>query len=51
LPIKETILDLDLDAIDPFDAPGVGVPEANGISGEDLCQVLIQLRQASQLIG
>lgn len=44
-------ISLDLDAIDPFDAPGVGVPEANGISGKDLCQVLIQLRQESQLIG
>lgn len=42
---------LDLDAIDPFDAPGVGVPEENGISGEDLCQALIQLRQELQLIG
>jgi arginase len=42
---------LDLDVIDPFDASGVGVPEANGISGKDLCQVLIQLRQELQLIG
>lgn len=42
---------LDLDAIDPFDAPGVGVPEANGISGENLCQILTKLRQESSLIG
>lgn len=42
---------LDLDAIDPFDAPGVGVPEADGISGENLCQVLVQLRQEASLIG
>ncbi len=42
---------LDLDAVDPFDAPGVGVPEANGISGENLCQVLSQLRQEASLIG
>lgn len=42
---------LDLDGIDPFDAPGVGVPEVNGISGRDLCQVLIQLRQEPQLMG
>lgn len=42
---------LDLDSIDPFDAPGVGVPEANGISGENLCQVLSQLRQEVSLIG
>lgn len=42
---------LDLDGIDPFDAPGVGVPEANGISGEHLCRVLTQLRQETSLIG
>ena len=42
---------LDLDAIDPFDAPGVGVPEANGIAGESLCQVLTLLRQETSLIG
>lgn len=53
--IKENSLkfgvSLDVDAIDPFDAPGVGVPEANGISGETLCQVLTQLRQETSLIG
>lgn len=42
---------LDLDGIDPFDAPGVGVPEANGICGENLCQTLTQLRHESSLIG
>lgn len=42
---------LDLDGIDPFDAPGVGVPEADGISGKNLCQALTQLRQESLLIG
>lgn len=42
---------LDLDSVDPADAPGVGVPEANGILGKDLCQGLKQLRKASQLIG
>lgn len=53
--VKENTLgfgvSLDLDGIDPFDAPGVGVPEANGISGKDLCQVLTQLRQESSLVG
>jgi len=44
-------ISLDLDGIDPFDAPGVGVPEANGISGESLCRVLTQLRQESSLVG
>lgn len=42
---------LDLDGIDPVDAPGVGVPEAHGISGEKLSQVLTQLRQEPSLIG
>lgn len=42
---------LDLDAIDPFDAPGVGVPEVGGISGDNLCQVLKQLRHESALLG
>lgn len=44
-------ISLDLDGIDPFDAPGVGVPEVNGISGESLCRVLTQFRQESSLIG
>ncbi|MGC1854751.1 MAG: arginase [Candidatus Aquirickettsiella sp.] len=53
--VKETSVrfgvSLDLDGIDPFDAPGVGVPEPNGILGENLCQVLTQLRQETSLIG
>lgn len=42
---------LDLDAIDPKDAPGVGVPEPNGIIGCDLCQTLTMLQQEKQLFG
>ncbi|MFZ0218730.1 MAG: arginase [Candidatus Aquirickettsiella sp.] len=42
---------LDLDAIDPFDAPGVSVPEVGGISGENLCHVLKQLCHESSLLG
>ncbi|MES2998754.1 MAG: arginase [Pseudomonadota bacterium] len=42
---------LDLDAIDPNDAPGVGVPEPDGIAGKDLCQALTLLRQEKQLLG
>lgn len=42
---------LDLDAIDPKDAPGVGVPEANGIAGEALCRALTLLQQEKQLLG
>lgn len=44
-------ISLDLDGVDPFDAPGVGVPEVNGISGENLCQVLTQVSQETSLIG
>jgi len=42
---------LDLDGIDPKDAPGVGVPEPDGIAGEDLCQALTLLQQETQLLG
>ncbi|MDQ8040115.1 MAG: arginase [Rickettsiella sp.] len=42
---------LDLDGIDPNDAPGVGVPEPNGILANDLCQVLTLLRREKQLFG
>jgi len=33
-------LSIDLDGIDPVDAPGVGTPEANGIKADDLCAAL-----------
>jgi arginase len=42
---------LDLDGIDPKDAPGVGVVEKNGILAKELCQALSVLRQEKQLIG
>ena len=42
---------LDLDAIDPSDAPGVGVPESDGIGGEALCQALTLLQHEKQLLG
>ncbi len=42
---------LDLDGIDPKDAPGVGVAENNGILAKELCQALSVLRQEEQLIG
>lgn len=42
---------LDLDAVDPEDAPGVGVPEPDGINGKDLCQALTLLQQEKQLLG
>lgn len=44
-------LSLDLDGIDPIDAPGVGSPEANGINGVAMCLALTQLRQEKKLLG
>lgn len=43
---------VDLDGIDPQDAPGVGTPEANGISGKELCDALTKVvRGDKRLIG
>lgn len=44
-------ISLDLDAIDPMDAPGVGVPVAHGLIAESLCQSLTLLQQEEKLIG
>ena len=42
---------IDMDAIDPMDAPGVGSPEPNGISGEALLESLAVIRGADDLLG
>jgi arginase len=42
---------LDLDAIDPLDAPGVGTPEAGGLRGDELIQALAIHGGHSDLIG
>lgn len=42
---------LDLDAVDPEDAPGVGVPEPDGIKAKDLCQALTLLQHEKQFLG
>ena len=42
-------LTLDLDALDPEDAPGVGTPEQGGIRAHDLLPELIMLGQSSSL--
>lgn len=42
---------LDVDSIDPLDAPGTGVAEPNGIPGKDLCQALTLLSDDSNLVG
>lgn len=36
-------ISLDLDGIDPLDAPGVGTPVPHGIRGEQLCEALQQV--------
>ena len=42
---------LDLDAIDPAEAPGVGVPEKNGITAQDLYNGLLLLNNDKHLLG
>ncbi len=44
-------MSLDLDALDPNDAPGVGVPESGGLLAEALCQALTQLKHNKNLLG
>jgi arginase family enzyme len=42
---------LDLDAIDPLDAPGVGSPEAGGLRGDELIRALAAHGAHPNLIG
>lgn len=42
---------IDLDAIDPSDAPGVGTPESDGIAGDDLIRAVQQLHDDSRLLA
>jgi arginase len=42
---------IDLDAVDPRDAPGVGSPELGGIAGAELVQALAQLADRRDLAG
>jgi arginase len=44
-------LSIDMDAIDPADAPGVGTPEPNGISSKELYQSLIKYSDDTALLG
>ena len=44
-------LSLDIDGIDPNDAPGVDVPEADGVSAEDFCVGLKTLVADPRLIA
>jgi arginase len=42
---------LDLDAIDPLDAPGVGTPEAGGLRGDELIRALAAHGAHPNLVG
>ncbi len=42
---------IDLDAIDPRDAPGVGSPEPGGIAGEELVAALAPMSRYDDLVG
>lgn len=44
-------ISIDLDAIDPSDAPGVGTPEPRGIVGKELTAALAQLSDNPQLLA
>lgn len=44
-------ISIDLDAVDPIDAPGVGTPELDGISGHDLCEALRGIMYDPKLLG
>lgn len=42
---------LDLDGLDPLDAPGVSTPEPGGIRAIDFCEALVALKPDSRLLG
>jgi arginase len=44
-------ISIDVDAIDPRDAPGTGIPEPDGLSGDALCRALSRLRGDRRLVG
>lgn len=44
-------ISLDIDSIDPSDAPGTGLPVPEGISGQALCESFKQLRNDKGLLG
>lgn len=44
-------LTIDIDSIDPIDAPGTGVPEPDGLSADELLTALQTVKQDPQLMG
>lgn len=44
-------ISVDLDAVDPHEAPGVGSPEPGGLSGKALCAELARYKHDASLLG
>lgn len=44
-------ISIDLDAIDPIQAPGVGSPEQNGLNGQELTNCLANLNLSKDFLG
>ncbi len=44
-------ISIDLDAIDPVDAPGVGSPAKNGLNADDLASVLTLAKHDNKFVG
>lgn len=44
-------ISIDLDGVDPKDAPGTGMHEADGIKAQDLCEALQLLKPDKHLLG
>lgn len=42
---------IDIDSVDPEDAPGVDVPEENGLHGQELCEVIKEIADDHRLIA
>ena len=48
---KKFGISLDMDVIDPIDAPGVGSPEHNGIEAKELKKVFSQFKVSDKFLG
>lgn len=44
-------ISIDIDSMDPHDAPGTGVAEPDGIGANDLCSALTGIAKDSRLVG
>lgn len=44
-------ISIDIDSIDPTEAPGTGCPEPNGLSANKLCEALYEVAKTPGLIG